>query len=719
MTPLLMFRMMPLLAAVVLVITAPAVAAPILRAKTPPAVLVLQDPGGEQGVGEKGRGEKEPSEKGPSDQGKAELSKEAKAEAALGERLDKAIAAYEKVREDPKKLSQRKRLLGWIGEIDHPRATEYLKKDLNSYASKRAGEYSVDAIAKVARPDLEPALLNALKRADSTHRVRVKATRLLAMLSDDACDDLIDYAATVKNAQIRAGLLEGLSTCESPKVHRELAQLILAGDHAFRLGMLIATRQAKGVRKIDDARIKCIKEGNLIVAATAWRLLVEQGHRRGKDLTIDVLERVFDKPDAAAATELVQGLVLVGDADFFPAILRFGATRGNSVKQALRRVAGAAGKNADLIEFLIEEGIEAESPGERSVAKILLSKAPAAAVAPLVARIRKQLKRNRKKVLESAAGLHDLLAKDPTWVQDLARLAVATDFESRMLGLAMLLEMDSPAAITAAQRYLKNRAWELRSLSYRYLTKSRDVTSIPLLIARFGKEEGRLEHELNTALFKHTGTRCWTTRDWSAWWRSNKVGFALPHPKSVKGGGSSAGGNTVSYYDIPLVSSRIAFIVDHSGSMGASVGTDKKRNRLMAAKEQLRQVIGALPKTHKVNLVPFESGVAQVWRELKALNNNNRRELLDKIDKIKLAGGTNTYGAIMAAMEDPEVDTIYLLTDGVPTAGEVIDTEEILEAVMRKNRTRQIIIHCISIGMKSELLMDLAALTGGQYKEVR
>jgi uncharacterized protein with von Willebrand factor type A (vWA) domain len=181
------------------------------------------------------------------------------------------------------------------------------------------------------------------------------------------------------------------------------------------------------------------------------------------------------------------------------------------------------------------------------------------------------------------------------------------------------------------------------------------------------------------------------------------------------GGGSTTGGNTISYYDIPLVSARMAFIVDHSGSMSAKVGTDRKRNRLMAAKEQLRLVIGALPKTHKVNLIPFETNVRQVWRELKPLSKGNRRKLLEEVDKVKLAGGTNTYGAIMAAMEDPEVDTIYLLTDGLPNS----DPDEILEAVMRENRTRQIIIHCISIGMKSPLLMDLAAMTGGQYKEVR
>ena len=704
---------MPLLA-----VAALAIAVPALSGQNPPAggqpPVVVPDPVGKPNPASKAN---PASKQGPA----AEQGQDgaAAAEAALTKRIDKAIADYEKVRKDPKKLSQRKRLLGWIGEIDDARVTEYLKQDLKRHASSSAGEYAIEAISKVARPQLESALLSVVKAVKSNHRTRVAATRLLTTFGDGACDDLIDYAAAVKHQGIRSGLLQGLSTSESPRVHRELAKLILDGDHAYRLGMLVSTRFAKGIRKIDDARIKCIKEGNLIVAATAWRLLVEQGHRRGADLTVDVLERVFDKPDLRSAAELVQGLVLVGDPDFFPAILRFGATRGNTVKQALRRVAGAAGKNPELIEFLIEDGIESESPAERSVAKILLSKAPASAVAPLVARVRQQLKRNRKKVLESAAGLHELLSKDPTWVQDLVGLASANDFESRMLGLAMLLEMESPAAIPHAQRYLKNRAWELRSLSYRYLTKSRDVTSIPLLIARFGREDGRLAHELNTALFKHTGTRCWSARDWSSWWRRNKVGFVLPHPNSVKGGGSTSGGNTISYYDIPLVSARIAFIVDHSGSMGARVGTDKKRNRLMAAKEQLRLVIGALPKTHKVNLIPFESRVSNVWRELKALTKGNRRELLEEVNKIKLAGGTNTYGAIMAAMDDPEVDTIYLLTDGVPTAGEVVDAEEILEAVLRQNRTRQIIIHCISIGMKSTLLMDLAAMTGGQYKEVR
>jgi hypothetical protein len=39
--------------------------------------------------------------------------------------------------------------------------------------------------------------------------------------------------------------------------------------------------------------------------------------------------------------------------------------------------------------------------------------------------------------------------------------------------------------------------------------------------------------------------------------------------------------------------------------------------------------------------------------------------------------------------------------------------------VRRWNRTRQIVIHCISIGLDSDLLKRLAAMSGGEYRYVR
>ncbi len=40
---------------------------------------------------------------------------------------------------------------------------------------------------------------------------------------------------------------------------------------------------------------------------------------------------------------------------------------------------------------------------------------------------------------------------------------------------------------------------------------------------------------------------------------------------------------------------------------------------------------------------------------------------------------------------------------------------DILRAVRRENQTRRVAIHCVSIGMESELLRLLAAANGGRY----
>ena len=643
----------------------------------------------------------------------------ADAKRALKTKIDKAIKDYEAIRKDKTKVAQRRRMIGWIGEINSPRVTKYLQVELARLTRWPSGTFVIEAMSKRARPAVRADLLRALKRADAHLTVRVAATEALFALGEEATAELLEIAHTSKDAKVRQGVLNGLSSCDSELVRRELARLVNNGTHENRRFVLVNTATIVGDPVIDQARVQAVKQGNLMGAATAWRLLAEQKNARAFTLTLDVIERVYDVPAPPAAAELVRGLAAVGDADFFPALLRFGAVKGRVVQQALKIAARSVAAQPELIDFLIEDGLESETSVERIAAKVLLAEAPASALQPLIVKVRKRLKRNRRKMLDTAEDLHELLSKDPTWVQDLASMVSAKDLESRMLGLALLLEMKSPAAVTAAQKCLRNRAWELRSLALRYLAVNRDVTSIPALIARYGAEDGRLKHELDAALFVHTGKRCWSRATWSRWWRNNKEGFALPHPDTVKAGGTTSGGQTVSYYDIPLVSSRLAFVVDYSGSMGAKVGTDRKRTRLDVAKKQLTSVFSALPKTHKVNVILFESNVDPIWKEVRPLTNSNRRELLEEVEAVKQTGGTNLFDAIEYAFQDPEVDTIYLLTDGDPASGRFTEPAEILEQIRMMNRSRQIVIHCISIGKRSPLLQDIAELTSGTYKEVR
>lgn len=65
------------------------------------------------------------------------------------------------------------------------------------------------------------------------------------------------------------------------------------------------------------------------------------------------------------------------------------------------------------------------------------------------------------------------------------------------------------------------------------------------------------------------------------------------------------------------------------------------------------------------------------------------------------------------AFTDPEVDTIYLLTDGYPSVGTIVDGNQLADEVRRWNRLRGIRIHTIALGGKSDFLERLAKDSGG------
>ncbi len=660
-------------------------------------------------------------------------------------RIDKAIADYEATTADKQKAAQRKHALLWLGEIDHSTVVAYLQKELVTAGDTPFAAVVLEAIAKVPRPTLQSEFSAALQRVTAPPVVRSAAATALVKLGDRSIDHLIelvrglgdddkdqkkdnvrkdDAKQIVAREQAarnmaRDAAIGALVASGGDRAHRGLAPLLLEGSAASRLSLLRRMQSVHGVPPVSAARIHLVLEAELELAVVAWRQLALEKHERSKALAVDVLERLVGEPKPIVAAELIGGLALVQDADFYPLLLRFGSIPGEVVRRALRDAAPAAATDRALMTWLVKKGLEDDRPAAREAAKLLLTQAPLEVVQPLVARVRAEIRSGKKRSLEFAMGLHELLAKDPTWVADLRALVESPDVKNRVVAFSLLLELGADTAILAAQENLGHKAWELRSVCLRYLTRFRDTSTIPLLIARFEHEDGRLLHELHEALFAHTGTRCWQKKEWDAWWLKNKVGFVLPHEETVRRGAGTGGGKTVSYYDIPLVSSRVAFLVDTSGSMLERIGTDRKFTRLDAAKEQLTHVLASLPAETHCNLVDYDTKVRQLWDQLRKTTEENRQDMLKFVKKLAAAAGTNIFDALELAFKDPDVDTIYLLTDGQPTAGRLVNTEDILDEVQRWNRQRQIVIHCISIGLDSDLLKRLAKESGGSYKYVQ
>jgi hypothetical protein len=106
-------------------------------------------------------------------------------------------------------------------------------------------------------------------------------------------------------------------------------------------------------------------------------------------------------------------------------------------------------------------------------------------------------------------------------------------------------------------------------------------------------------------------------------------------------------------------------------------------------------------------------------KALARLGADIRPQISKFIAESQAGGLTNLLGALRTAMEYPELDTIYLLSDGAPTFG-VTDYEELLSELERLNRRLRIKINVISFDPKPaerKLLQAISERHFGVYVE--
>ncbi len=81
------------------------------------------------------------------------------------------------------------------------------------------------------------------------------------------------------------------------------------------------------------------------------------------------------------------------------------------------------------------------------------------------------------------------------------------------------------------------------------------------------------------------------------------------------------------------------------------------------------------------------------------------------------SGESALFDALLAAMEEEAVDTLCVISEGVPRRGSLRRPQRILEEIVHRNRWRRLVIHTIHVGSRSdgaEFLASLARATGGR-----
>ena len=298
-------------------------------------------------------------------------------------------------------------------------------------------------------------------------------------------------------------------------------------------------------------------------------------------------------------------------------------------------------------------------------------------------------------------------------VQLLLKLAAHPKPGVAIPALDALGEIHPADSFASFEKALKAKEWPVRVAAIRGLAKLRRKDSIDLLVDRIDKEEGRMLAEIVDALRGLTGRPFgYGPGQWKEWWTKAKEDFTIPD-KAAAIVSSQAGMTT--YHGVPVLSNRIVFVLDMSGSM-SSEGTGSE-TRMEQAKKELSRVLSQLNPAAQVNMVFFDDRI-EPWHKGLLPIKTHLKEAQAIVARVAPRGQTNIFDSLDFAFTHREADTIYLLSDGDPTAGRIIDPDDILREIRRMNRLRQIVIHTISFGV-SPFLKRLAEQNGGQYVEVK
>ncbi len=466
--------------------------------------------------------------------------------------------------------------------------------------------------------------------------------------------------------------------------------------------------------------------------------------------------RAYDTRDARVRKKAVGLLRDVPGGAATAALLPALGDEAASVRQAAREVLAGRVADADLAA-LADRGLRDRLPEVRLRSALLLAAARTAA-APHGERLAAALRDREAPVREAVAAaigatghrgqatavaaalrsesspevrgalLLALAATDPGAGTEAARRAATSDRAGPpcTAALAILDAANDAGAAEAAHRLLSHAAWEVRCAAAALLARRPGASgaALPAMVASLAKEERRrVRAALADALERLTGLPFGEDAErWTQWWRKEGATWSpdrvppAPPPTPHRTEGSVA-----RFYDVPLDGDRVVFAIDTSKSMEDPARLGEEASKMQLATAAFARTAASLRDDCSLNVVTFGTDVS-AWRpRVVPAGPAARTEALRFLQKQPPAGRTNIFDALAAAMTDPEVDTVLLLTDGAPSEGEETTRTGFLAGLARLRRWRPVRVHCVEIGAANTgsrwkgFLAEVAAATGGVH----
>jgi hypothetical protein len=306
----------------------------------------------------------------------------------------------------------------------------------------------------------------------------------------------------------------------------------------------------------------------------------------------------------------------------------------------------------------------------------------------------------------------------------------------RMVAADVLAKSPGEKALEALIKLTEDKDEVVARLAARSLGRRGDAAAADALIAlleKTQKEHGLAWEAALTALRTLAGTDesgPWVAHDWQDFWAAKRRSEQWAGPQD-KSGGDGPHTELPEFFGAKVVSRNIIFVMDLSSSM---LQSDSGGQRLARMKQELCATIDKLDQETQFNIVGFNSKLFPWKTKLAPAADANKSSAKDFVNKMAAIAYTNTDDALKTAFTDKSMDTIFLLSDGVPLRREHGDNisdafvQGILDWVSYTNRFRRVVIHTFgfeAIGREPggercvDFLKSLAEKNDGEFHNIK
>lgn len=463
--------------------------------------------------------------------------------------------------------------------------------------------------------------------------------------------------------------------------------------------------------------------------AEAARILMDRDRKKAVDAFLDLAKKApAAVPDDLRQT-MAQLLAELGDEAVDKRLVKqIGKGKPHEKVFALLATEKVADPKvvATIRKGLTDEALEVR----RATARVLGARRDRESVAELRKLLASKNPGDARLALEALTAIEGTTS---AWLKEVATYAASPDRDLRNTAIEVLGQARDKRQIDVLLAACEHEDWSTRFCAVDALETLRDKAAVPRLVERLAAESGRLKKRIADALFQLTAQPFdEDVGRWQAWWKEAAATFVVAGEKDVDKAAAERERKRLSartvvpakFFGLQVESTRVIFILDVSGSMlesmyGRTVGK-RPASRIDIAKQEVEAAVKGLAEGTLFNVFTFSSSVDRWKKEGVAVcNDATRKEALEWIGRLGANGATNLYDSVKLAFTDKDVDTIFIMSDGEPTNGEVIDPHRIREDVAFWNKHRKIKLHTIAIGGNLEVLEWLAKDSGGNYVQMR